>query len=104
MMKKRGPVPIGNVVADLLSRRGLGRPQAATEIEKIWSEVVGDAISPMTRCGKINRQQLNVIVTNSTIMQELVFRKQEIVEAFNKKAEGNLIKDIRFRVGRSSSP
>ena len=103
-MKKRGPVPIGNIVADLLSQRGLGRPQAVTEIEKIWSEVVGDAISPMTRCGKINRQQLNVIVTNSTVMQELVFRKQEIVEAFNKKVEGNLIKDIRFRVGRSSSP
>ena len=103
-MKKRGPVPIGNIVADLLSKKGLGSPRAANEIEKIWREVVGDAISPMTHCGKINRQQLIVIVTNSTMMQELVFRKQEIMEAFNKKAEGNLIKDIRFRVGRSPSP
>ena len=100
MMKKRGPVPIGNIVADLLSRRGLGRPQATTELEAIWGEVVGDAISPMTHCGNINRQQLNVIVTNSTVMQELVFRKQELVKAFNKKTESNLIKDIRFRVGR----
>lgn len=100
MMKKRGPVPIGNIVADLLSKRGLGRPQAATEIEEIWREVVGDGISPMTHCGKVNRQKLNVIVTNSIVMQELVFRKHEIVKAFNKKTGSNLITDIRFRIGR----
>lgn len=103
MMKKRGPVPIGNIVADLLSKRGLGRPQATTELEVIWREVVGDAICSMTHCGKINRRQLNVIVTNSTVLQDLVFRKQEIVKAFNKKMESNLIRDIRFRVGRLPS-
>ncbi len=100
MMKKRGPVPIGNIIADLLSKRGLGRPQAANDIEEIWREAVGDAISPMTYCGKISQQKLNVVVTNSTVMQELVFRKHEIVKAFNKKTGTNLIRDIRFRIGR----
>ncbi len=99
-MKKRGPVPIGNIVADVLARRGLGRPQATIQLEEIWSEVVGDAIAPMTHCGKIHRQQLNVIVNNSTIMQELTFRKQEIIQKLNKKTPDHLIKDIRFRVGQ----
>ena len=103
-MKKRGPVPIGNIVADVLAKKGLGRPQSTIQLEKIWSEVVGSAIAPMTRCGKIHRQQLNVIVKNSTIMQELSFRKQEIIQELNKKTPDHLIKDIRFRVGHPANP
>ena len=101
-MKKRGPIPVANIVADLLSRNGLGQPQVVGEIEKIWGEVVGDEIALMTHCGKIQHKILNVIVTNSMIMQELNFRKQEILEAFNKKIKNDLIQDIRFRVGRSA--
>lgn len=100
MNKKRGPIPIGNIVADLLSRKGLGQPQTLGEIEAIWGKVVGEAIAPMTHCGKIHHGKLNVVVTNSTIMQELMFQKQEILEAFNKKMQKDLVQDIRFRVGR----
>jgi predicted nucleic acid-binding Zn ribbon protein len=103
-MGKKGPIPIGNVIADILTRRGLGRPQATIELEKIWSEVVGSAIAPMTRCGKITRQQLNIVVTNSTIMQELTFRKQEIIQELNKKIPDHSIKDIKFRVGSTPNP
>jgi len=99
-MKKRGPVPIGNIVADVLAQRGLGRPQATIQLEQMWSEVVGSAIAPMTHCGKIHRQQLNVIVKNSTVMQELTFRKEEIIRKLNTKTPDHLIKDIRFRVGQ----
>ena len=99
-MKKRGPVPIGNIVADVLAQRGLGRPQATVQLDQIWSEVVGSAIAPMTHCGKIHRQQLNVIVKNSTVMQELTFRKQEIIQKLNTRTPDYPIKDIRFRVGQ----
>ena len=98
-MRKKGPVPIGNIVADILTKRGLGRPQATIELETIWSEVVGPSIAQMTRCGQLRRQQLSVTVTNSTTMQELSFRKQEITEQLNKKLPSYVIKDIRFRIG-----
>ena len=101
-MNKRGPIPVANIVADLLSRNGLGQPQAVGEIEKIWREVVGDELASMTRCGKIQYKKITVIVTNSMVMQELTFRKQEILEAFNRKMKNDLIQDIRFRVGGSS--
>ena len=98
--KTKGPVRVGNIIADLLSRKGLGRPQATIQLEQVWVEVVGDAVARMTHCGKIQRQQLHVIVTNSALMQDLTFRKQEILTTLNSKNSGPLIKDIRFRIGR----
>ena len=103
-MKKKGPVPIGNIVAEILTQRGLGRPQATIELETIWSEVVGPSVVQMTHCGQIRRQQLSVTVTNSTIMQELSFRKQEIIKQLNKKLPSHGIKDIRFRIGNIRHP
>ena len=99
MRNKRGPVPIGNIVADILARKGLGRHEATIELDKVWAKIVEKPLAEITRCGRIRRQQLEVVVENSTAMQELTFRKQELIELLNREIPQQKLKDIRFRVG-----
>ncbi len=99
MKEKRGPVPIGNIVADILARKGLGRHEATIELDKVWAKIIEKPLAEITRCGRIRRQQLEVVVENSTAMQELTFRKQELIELLNREIPQQKLKDIRFRVG-----
>lgn len=101
-MKKKGPTPIGTVVADILARKGLGRQQATTELNTIWEKVVGDSLAQISCCGQIRRKHLQVVVTNSTAMQELAFKKHEILEKLNHYLSNHLITDIHFRIGKIS--
>ena len=98
-MKGRGPQPIKNVIAELLARRGVGSQLAAEARQQAWQEVVGEQMARFTRCGKISRQRLEVIVANSTLIQELTFQKQQIVSRLKEVAPEMNIRDIRFRVG-----
>ena len=100
MVKKRGLVPVGNVVAEIMARRGLGRERSVAEKEKIWREVVGEEMAKMTRCGEARGGRLEVVVANSMLIQELGFKKKEIIAGLNKNIPGWKLRDIRFRVGQ----
>ena len=98
-MARRGPQPIKNVISELMARQGLGSQLAAEARQEAWQEVVGPQMAAYTRCGRIYRQRLEVIVANSTMIQELTFQKQEIVSRLQELAPEMNIRDIRFRVG-----
>lgn len=98
-MRGRQPTPIGNVVAELMSRKGLGRQRSAEQRESVWRDVIGADLAEMTRCGEVRRRRLEVVVANSTLMQELTFRKEEIIEALRHQLPELVVEDIRFRVG-----
>ena len=86
-------------MADILARKGLGRHEATIELDKVWAKIIEKPLAEITRCGRIRRQQLEVVVENSTAMQELTFRKQELIELLNREIPQQKLKDIRFRVG-----
>jgi hypothetical protein len=54
----------------------------------------------MTRCGAVRRGRLEVIVANSTLIQELTFRKSEIVAGLKQRLPEWEVQDVRFRVGQ----
>jgi len=100
MAKGRGPTPIGNVVAEIMARRGLGRGRLAAAKRDVWRKIVGESVAELTKCGEMRRGRLEVVVANSTLMQELTFRKPEIIAALNQDIPDWNIQEIRFRVGQ----
>jgi predicted nucleic acid-binding Zn ribbon protein len=98
-VRKSGPQPIGNVIAEIVSRTGIGRQRSAEARQAAWHEAVGQAFVGATRCGDIRRRKLEVIVANSLVMQELMFQKEEILARFRKAVPDVQIDDLRFRVG-----
>jgi hypothetical protein len=82
-----------------MARRGYARQQAAAAYADAWQSAVGAPWNKYTQAGVIRRGALEVIVANSTLLQELGFRKIELLTKLCQLLPDQNIRDLRFRVG-----
>lgn len=94
----RGPEAIGEILAELMARRGFAQVQSAAACERAWRQAAGQ-LAKYTRIGPIRRGKLEVTVANSTLMQEFSFRKPHLLSALAQLLPERKINDLRFRVG-----
>lgn len=92
--------PIGSVVRRLMTQSGYGQTQAAAELNSHWAAAVGAELAERSRPGNVSRGVLNVNVSDSATMQELYFRKREIILHLKNAMPSLNLKDIRTRVAR----
>lgn len=90
---------IGDVISQLLARRGYAQETTSAEVATAWREAVGDAVATFTRIGAIRRGTLDVVVANSAVSQELTFRKAQLVADLARRLPEHKIKNVRFRTG-----
>jgi predicted nucleic acid-binding Zn ribbon protein len=95
----RGPQAIGNVLSELMARRGYARVQSAAAYDVAWREAAGPLTAAYTRVGQLRRGTLEVVVANSTLVQELGFQKQSLMKCLGELLPDEGIKGLRFRVG-----
>jgi predicted nucleic acid-binding Zn ribbon protein len=95
----RGPQAIGNVLSELMSRRGYARVQSAAAYDAAWREAAGPLAAAYTRVGQLRRGTLEVVVANSTLVQELGFQKQALLRDLAELLPDEGIDNVRFRVG-----
>ncbi len=93
------PVPIAEVLSELMSRRGFARVRSAEALDGAWREAAGELLAGYSRVGEVRRGKLEVIVANSTLVQELTFQKPAILKRLGERLPAERIKDLRFRVG-----
>ena len=93
------PKRIGSIVAELIARRGYARVQAATTCADAWAAAAGPQLVKFSRAGAIKRGVLEVLVANSTMLQEITFQKTSIVKKLIELMPDENIRDVRFRVG-----
>ena len=102
--RRRVPVrpakKMGDVVGQLLVKRGYANVQQASSLDAVWNAAVGERFVPQTKAGQVKRGVLEVIVANSAVMQELTFSKAKLIKALATTAADHQIKEIRFRVGK----
>jgi predicted nucleic acid-binding Zn ribbon protein len=94
----KGPVPIGDVLAELMARRGFARVQSGAALETAWKQAAG-RFAPHTRVGAVRRGKLEVTVSHSVLVQELTFCKTALLDELKKLLPDEKIGDLRFRVG-----
>jgi predicted nucleic acid-binding Zn ribbon protein len=95
----RGPQAIGNVLSELMARRGYARVQSAQDYASAWRQAAGPLAAKYSRPGALRRGVLEVVVANSTLMQELSFQKLPILKTLEELLPDNGIENLRFRVG-----
>jgi predicted nucleic acid-binding Zn ribbon protein len=95
----KGPQAIGTVLADLMARTGFARVQSAASLEAAWREAAGPSAGRFTRVGALRRGTLEIVVANSTFVQELTFQKAALLGALRRALPDEPIRDLRFRVG-----
>ncbi len=92
--------PIGSVIRKLMSQRGYAAIQATSELHEKWGEIVGEVLAQRTCPGNVSRGTLLVIVNDSGSMQELSFRKKQILAELKAKLPEAKVEELRFRVGK----
>jgi predicted nucleic acid-binding Zn ribbon protein len=93
------PRQVRDVLSQLLAKRGYGHIQTAATCEAAWREAVGEKLAVHTRPGNVRRGVLEVLVSNSSVVQELAFLKAKLVKILTKLVPEQQIRDVRFRVG-----
>jgi predicted nucleic acid-binding Zn ribbon protein len=97
--RKRGPEKLADVLAELIVQRGYARQLTASAYTEAWAAVNDPLLAKASRPGNLRRGILEVAVKNSTVMQELTFRKKQILKKLKQQLPDEVIKDIRFRIG-----
>ncbi|HZZ26661.1 MAG TPA: DciA family protein [Pirellulales bacterium] len=92
------PRQIGDVLAQLIARRGYAREQAAAATQAAWQAVAGAQWASVTRAGSVRRGTLEITVSNNLLAQELGFRKDEFIAQLQQQLRGTKITNLRFRV------
>ena len=95
---RREPQRIGDVITDLLARRGYAQLAASEECQTAWRKAVGK-LEAFSKATEIKKGVLQVVVANSVVLQELTFRKPELLQAITETLPHHQVSDLRFRVG-----
>jgi predicted nucleic acid-binding Zn ribbon protein len=94
-----GPQHVSHALAELISLKGLARVQAHAELQSVWAAVAGEQIAAQTKVLGVRRGVLQVSVSNSALLSELVsFHKQSLVKALRTQQTDLRLKDIKFRL------
>lgn len=93
------PKPMRDVLSQLLAKRGYAQIQTAATCEAAWRQAVGEKLAGHTRPGNVRRGILEVLVRNSSVLQELSFVKAKAVKMLAKLVPEQQITGVRFRVG-----
>ena len=82
-----------------MTRRGYGRLQSSAALDEAWCRAVGEPLAEETRVGAVRRGVLEVVAASSTLVQELTFRRDELVNKLARSLPDERITGLRFRVG-----
>jgi predicted nucleic acid-binding Zn ribbon protein len=93
------PQRIGDVLAELMARRGYAREQSFERYAEVWRQVAGEMLAASSRATQVRRGVLEVLVSNSTMIQEIAFQKSELVKRLAAALPEENIRDLRLRVG-----
>ena len=97
--------PIGSVLSELLARTNFARLRSDAALLEAWQQVLGNGPEAAhSRPVSIKGGKLEVIVANSTLLQELTFRSDELLTALKGQLPQLGLRGLRFRVGKLEPP
>ena len=99
-IRKRGVFTIGEVLGELAGACGFGRVLAMGRWELAWRKIVGRELARHTQVNFPRRGVLEVTVAHSVVLQELAFRKEELLQMLLREVPDEPLRDIRFRLGK----
>lgn len=99
-MRSDSPRRLGDFVKLFLRKSGLDKAVTRPDFQKAWESALGEPrLAPHTRPGAVRSGILKVEVDVPVVMQELNFRRKDIVKRLGELAPDARVKDIRFVIG-----
>jgi|GEM_PF-3448925 len=89
---------IGDIIAELVTRRGFGRVDETEELDQAWSEAIGAPGNQYTRVGRLSGRTLEVLVEHAVLVQELTYHQQTLLDRLARLLPERRIETLKFRV------
>jgi predicted nucleic acid-binding Zn ribbon protein len=93
------PQRIGEILSELMARRGYARVQSGDACADAWRAAAGQETARHSRATQARRGVLDVLVSNSTMAQEIGFRKADLINRLAELLPDENIRDLKLRVG-----
>lgn len=100
MKQSRGPQRIGDVLSQVLARRGIAQVEAQRALDEAWAAAAGPQLAAASQPGPLRGGVLEIVAVSSTVVQELAFRTSELQEELARRLPQTRLRGLRFRVGR----
>ena len=98
-LKKKGPVPISDILSVLLP--GLGEETLKRErMTSLWCRSIGKKESLHTEISAFGDGILTILIDSSSSLYELSLKKELILQKLQKEFGKNEVREIRFQIGR----
>ena len=91
--------PISEVLQSVFAKLEGDANPSKEGIESLWRELVGEDGLRHSRPVAIRKKVLNVLVDNSTWLQELSMRKRDILKGLKRRLGRDRISEINFKIG-----
>ncbi len=102
---KGEPSHLSHALSQLITMKGLARVRSENQTQEIWSKVCDPEYARQTRAIGIKGGVLNVAVSNSALLGELVsFHKATLLQHLQEQAPHLRIKDLKFKIQGDLSP
>ena len=96
---RRRPKKSGDIIGQMMARQGYAQTKSNDELNEAWEIASGPSFRKNTKAGRIRAGVLEVHVASSAAMNQLSFKKKQLLSAIQQQLPQNKIKDIRFKLG-----
>ena len=94
MNDKNYPEKIDSILDTILQERGYKSVCKEYDVISQWKTIVGDKVSSVTQCDRIENGILYIRVMSSAWRQEIIYLKKIILKQILDNTDCNSIKDI----------
>jgi len=99
---QKSPQRIADTLSTLMARRGYAQVETAVLRQEAWIAAVGEKLAAHSRVGNIRGGVVEVTACNSAVLQELTFRKSDLIKKMAAALTDQKVSDMRFRIGTLS--
>lgn len=89
---------IKEIIKNLVKKAKFKQINEANFILENWEKIVGKDISKVTSPIRLYEDKLFVNVDNSVIMEEMIYKKKELIEKINSIFKKRKINNIIFKI------
>ncbi|MBA3009045.1 MAG: DUF721 domain-containing protein [Proteobacteria bacterium] len=101
--KNSNLIHISDILKSALGKYRPARDMEMTRIWDIWDDAVGRPIAMNAKPNAFKDGILTVNVSSSTWIHQLKFLEREMIATLNKQMDKDLVKQIRFKIGKIHS-
>jgi predicted nucleic acid-binding Zn ribbon protein len=98
-IKMPEPQRLSVAISEYITRRGFARVQGNAQLQNIWDKIAGERISAKTKVMGLNRGKLEVGLSSSALLNELVsFKRAELLQKMQAEYPEHKINDLKFKL------